>query len=88
MRFDFNEANILKQNLFSQDDTKEILLYRLSRLSETTEEQILKTSVFSLIEKVERLSPQQIKQIQSDIFNKRLIATSNLDYGVQSASET
>lgn len=80
MKFDFNEANILKQNLFLQNDTKKTLIIRLNRLSETTNDPILKNSVLTLIKKVETLTPNQIKQIQLDISNKRLIATANIDY--------
>lgn len=81
MRFDFNETNILRQNLFSNGDTKEILVRRLSNLLETTDDPLLKDSVVSLIGKIETLSEKQIKLIQLDIANNKLIATANYDYG-------
>lgn len=83
MRFDFNEANILKQTLYRPDDTKEVLIYRLVALAKTTDDDILKSSVLSLIQKVESLTPLQIKNIQSDIENKRLVATANFEYGTE-----
>ena len=81
MKFDFNESNILNQNLFSQNDTKEILLRRLFCLSETTKDLVLKRSVNTLIKKIETLSQDQVKTILSDVLNKRLVATANYDYG-------
>lgn len=80
MKFDFNETNLLKQNLFSQYDTKPILIHRLTNLSSSTEDVVLKSSVISLIKKLESLSEAQIKQLYKDKTDKRLIATANYDY--------
>ena len=82
MKFDFNEANILNQNFYSDKDTKDVLIHRLTGLLESTEDPILRQSVFSLISKIEHLSEPQVKQIQKDIANKKLIATMNLEYGI------
>ena len=80
MKFDFNETNLLKQNLYSQYDTKPILIHRLTNLAGTTEDVVLKSSVASLIKKLERLSEAQIKQLYKDKNEKKLIATANYDY--------
>lgn len=77
MRFDFNEANILNQNLFSSSDNKQILLNRLQNVYENTEDPVLKKSVLSLIKKAESLSDEDIKRILYDILKKRFIVTSN-----------
>lgn len=82
MKFDFNETNLLKQNLFSQYDTKPILIHRLTNLAETTNDVVLKNSVASLIKKLESLSEKQIKQLYKDKNEKKLIATANYDYAV------
>lgn len=77
MNFDFNETNILKQNLFLQTDTKEILVARLSELLISAQEPVLRHSVNSLISKVNSLTPEQLKKIQQDIADKKIIATLN-----------
>lgn len=77
MRFDFNEANILNQNLFSTSDDKKVLLNRLDNIFQNTEDSILKQSVQVLIKKIEGLSDEEIKQILYDILKKRFIVTSN-----------
>lgn len=81
MKFDFNEANILKQNLFDENDTKETLIERLTLLLDTTKDDILRRAVCSLIQKTETMTTAQIKQIRQDIIEKRFIATANFDYG-------
>lgn len=83
MKFDFNETNLLRQNLFPQHDTKEKLIHRLTNLMATTGDTILQDSVLSLIKKVESLSENQIASIQQDIINNRLTATANFDYGLE-----
>lgn len=77
MRFDFNEANILKQNLFSSSDNKKVLLDRLRNICENTSEAFLKKSVLSLIQKIESLEDKEIKRIYYDIIHNRFIVTSN-----------
>ena len=77
MRFDFIEANILKQNLFSPTDNKSILLGRLNEIFENTEDSLLKNSVSVLIKKVEGLSDEDIKRILFDVLKKRFVVTSN-----------
>lgn len=77
MRFDFNEANILNQNLFSSQDTKKTVLARLNDVYSNTPDFILKASVSSLIEKIERLSDEEVKLILYDILKKKFIITSN-----------
>lgn len=81
MKFDFNEANILKQNFFKESDTKEILIHRLTGLLNNAEDRILKDSVYSLLKKIEILSSDEIQQIYRDINSKKFIATANFDYG-------
>ena len=76
MRFDFNEANILKQNLFSSNDDKKVLLSRLEKLYEHTEDLILKKSVRSLIGKLETLTDEEIRRIRYDIFKDKFVVTS------------
>ena len=77
MRFDFNEANILKQNLFSASDNKNILLLRLQNVHLNTKEPFLQKSVLSLIKKVECLDDREVKRIYYDIVKNRFIVTSN-----------
>lgn len=77
MRFDFNEANILNQNLFSTADNKAVLLDRLNNLHQNTEDDVLKQSVLGLTKKIEGLSDEEIKRILYDVLKKRLIVTSN-----------
>ena len=77
MRFDFNEANILNQNLYLPTDNKSVLLTRLNNILENTSDNILKTSVLSLIKKVEELSDEDIRKILYDVLKKRFIVTSN-----------
>ena len=73
MRFDFNEANILNQNLFSSSDNKKILLNRLDNVFQNTKDPILKQSVLVLINKIECLSDEDVKRILFDIIKKRFI---------------
>lgn len=75
--FNFNEANILKQNLFNANDTKEILIKRLTDLFQTTDEPTLRESVYSLIKKVKKMTPEQISGVYKDIQDKKMIATVN-----------
>ena len=75
--FDFNEANILKQNLFAPTDTKEVLLSRLNGLLSNTEDALLKYSTKTLIKKIHALTPEQVSQIYSDIVSKKFAATSS-----------
>lgn len=77
MRFDFNEANILKQNLFSSQDDKNTLLRRLDGLYLHTEDSILKKSLRSLIRKIEELSDEEVRRILYDILQKKFVVTSN-----------
>lgn len=77
MRFDFNEANILNQNLFATSDDKKVLLSRLDNIYQNTEDEVLKQSVQGLIKKIEGLSDEEIKRILYDILKKRFIVTSN-----------
>lgn len=77
MRFDFNEANILNQNLFSSTDNKKILLGRLDNVFQNTKDPILKQSVLVLMGKIECLSDEDVKRILFDIIKKRFIVTSN-----------
>ena len=81
MKFDFNEANILKQNFFRENDTKDILIHRLTILSNNSEDRILRDSVFSLLKKIEVLSDEEIAQLYRDIYSKKFITTANFDYG-------
>ena len=76
MRFDFNEANILKQNLFSANDDKKTLLTRLEKLYENTRDPVLKKSTRALIGKLETLSDEEISRIRYDIFKDRFAVTS------------
>ena len=77
MRFDFNEANILKQNLYSSMDNKKILLNRLDNVFQNTKDHILKQSIHALIKKIECLSEDDIKRIFFDIKKNQFIVTSN-----------
>lgn len=77
MRFDFNEANILNQNLFSSTDDKKVLLGRLDNIYQNTNDDVLKQSLQGLIKKIEGLSDEEIKRILFDIIKKRFIVTSN-----------
>ena len=81
MRFDFNEANILNQNLFSSTDNKEVLIDRLQILQKNTEDLILKKSVESLIRKIEGLSNEDVRRILYDVLKKRFIVTANSKVG-------
>ena len=75
MFFNFNEANILKQNLFSPQDNKQSLLSRLITLENNTSETYLKQSILSLTQKIEALSEQQVIDLRNDILNKNFIIT-------------
>lgn len=75
MRFDFNEANILNQNLFSTNDNKKILLNRLDNVFQNTEDPILKQSVLSLLKKIECLSDEDIKKLLFLIIKKQFSVT-------------
>ena len=77
MRFDFIEANILNQNLFSSTDNNAVLVGRLQNVYQHTEDPILKKSVISLTQKIESLSDEDIRRILYDISKKRFIVTSN-----------
>lgn len=77
MRLDFNEANILYQNLFSSQDDKRTVLDRLANVYQNTEDRLLKTSVNSLCLKLEKLSEMDIKLMFYDIQKKKFIVTSN-----------
>lgn len=77
MRFDFNEANIINQNLFSTSDDKKVLLNRLNNVYQNTSDAVLQQSVLSLTSKIEGLSDEEIKRILYDILKKRFIVTSN-----------
>lgn len=76
MRFDFNEANILNQNLFSTNDNKKVLLNRLDNVYKNTEDPLLKRSVLSLIKKMECLSDEDIKRLLYTIIKKQFSVTS------------
>ena len=77
MRFDFNEANILRQNLYSVTDNKKTLVARLDKVWQDTEDSILKQNVQSLLKKIEGLSDEEVKRIYFDIKKERFIVTSN-----------
>ena len=75
MFFNFNEANILKQNLFNANDTKRSVLDSLHSLEDNTSDDYLKYSIRTLINKVSALSEQQVASLKDDILNKRFIIT-------------
>lgn len=75
MRFDFNEANILNQNLFSTFDNKKNLLSRLDNVLQNTQDPVLKQSTLSLIKKIECLSDDDVKRLLYTIINKRFCVT-------------
>lgn len=75
MRFDFNEANILNQNLFSTNDNKKVLLNRLDNIYKNTEDRLLKRSVLSLIKKIECLSDDDVKRLLYPIIKKQFSVT-------------
>ena len=77
MRFDFNESNILNQNLFAVTDDKNILLSRLAVVLEDTDDLLLRKSVQSLIKKIECLSNEDVKRLLYLILKKKFIVTSN-----------
>lgn len=77
MRFDFNEANILKQNLYAPSDNRKVLLNRLDNVYHNTQDPILKKSVHGLIDKITKLSDGDVKRILYDILKKRFIVSSN-----------
>ena len=77
MRFDFNESNILNQNLFNPTDDKSTLLTRLNNVLRNTEDPLLKKSSLSLIGKIEALSNEDVKLILYDVLKKRFIVSAN-----------
>lgn len=83
MRLDFNETNILVQALndLEKINKKDIdkmelitLLYTLYQCTDNRYK-ILRTSIKTLISKIESLSDAAIKHIQEDKKNNRIIAT-------------
>lgn len=76
MRFDFNEANILKQTLFD-GCSKAVLLSRLNNLASNTKESVLQKSVFSLMHKIDELSESDLQRIYYDIQRKQFVVTSH-----------
>lgn len=77
MRFDFNEANILKQNLFMAKQSQEDLLGLLRAMAPKTEDYILNDSISSLMKKIASLSSEEFARLREDVLNKRLVATMN-----------
>lgn len=77
MRFDFNEVNILKQNLFTAKQGKEDILGLLRAMATRTEDYILKDSISSLTKKIASLSSEEFAALRDDVLNKRLVATMN-----------
>lgn len=76
MRFDFNEANILKQNLYDPRDNRAILLKRLDSVFQNTTDSVLRKSVRGLIKKIEVLSDDDVRLIYKDIVSKKFLVTS------------
>ena len=77
MRFDFNEINILKQNLYINKQKKSEFLEMLRIIYENTEDYVLKDSLQSLIKKISALSQNELSALHEDIIQKRLVATMN-----------
>ena len=77
MRFDFNEINILMQNLRDVNQKKGSFLETLRALYDNTDDALLKDSVLSLIKKVSSLSQQELSGLCSSILQKRVVATMN-----------
>ena len=75
MRFDFNEVNILKQNLFKVSQSKEDLLELLKLLVQKTEDYILRDSIASLQNKVSSLSLAEFELLREEIISKKVVAT-------------
>ena len=77
MRLDFNEANIIKQNLFSATDNKKVLLDRLDGIYKATEPTHLKVAVALLIKKIEALSDADVKRLWYQINKGKFVITAN-----------
>ena len=83
MRLDFNETNILVQAISDLDKqknsviTKDSLLDFLSVLHDNTSENysFIRQSIKTLISKLENLSDKNIRQIQNDKRNNKIIAS-------------
>lgn len=75
MRFDFFEANILKQT-FYDGCAKNVLMDRFDVLLCNTKDPTLRKSILSLVGKIEQLSNEDLERITSDIKNNRFILTS------------
>lgn len=75
MRFDFNEVNILKQNLFKASQSKDDLLELLKLLAQKTEDYILGDAIVSLQRKVSSLSLAEFDLMKEEIINKKVVAT-------------
>ena len=75
MRYDFNEINILKQNLYNNKQQKQDFQRMLNNIYENTEDPILRDSLQSLMKKISVLSQSELSLLCDDILQKRLIAT-------------
>lgn len=77
MKFDFNEINILMQNLRNINQKKSDFLELLGSLHENTEDALLKDSIQSLMKKVSSLSQQELAELCTSILQKKVVATMN-----------
>ncbi|MBQ8248155.1 MAG: hypothetical protein IJZ42_13585 [Lachnospiraceae bacterium] len=84
MRFDFNEINILKQNLYNINQKKHGFIEMLQNIYENTEDPLLKDSVQSLIKKVSLLSQEELSSICASILQKKVAATMNDPFSISS----
>lgn len=73
MKLDFNETNILIQNLQKPD--KEVFLDRLSELIIHTEDLVLRDCASALRDKVFEISDEQLQEVFTDLHEGRLIST-------------
>ena len=76
MNYDFNEANILNQNLhkkYSKSDFLDVLRILL----DNTMDDVFKDAIRSLIKKVSALSPGGFTDLCDAVESKKLIATMN-----------
>lgn len=77
MKLDFNETNILSQNLRVQ--SKDALIGRLTQLIENTEDMALRDAAYSLRDKIFDVPEERLKEVFAEIVNKKIYATQQYD---------
>ena len=82
MKFDFNEINILKQNLYNSNQTKKSFLEMLQNIYDNTEDILLRDSVVSLMNKIELLPPEALVKLYTFSTQNKITATMNDPFSV------